>query len=102
MTTYSVDYKENEAIVEVSGHAEYADKGYDIVCASISTACIVSANLFEHLNLCYNIIDVKSEAGYFKLQVKTDNEVVLGIIKNLEETLDELQRQNPKNLKRKK
>ena len=102
MTTYSIVYKENEALVLVTGHAGYADEGFDIVCASISTACILSANLIEHLKLGYNIIDVQSEKGYFKLQVKTDNEIVLGIIQNLECHLDELQKQNPTNLKKKK
>ena len=102
MTTYFVEYKENEALVEASGHADHNEYGYDIVCASISTACILSANLIDNLKLGYNIIDVKSKDGYFRLQVKTDNPIVLGIIQNLELHLDEIAKDYPKNLKKKK
>ena len=102
MTTYIVEYNDGEALVETKGHANYADEDYDIVCASISTACILSANLIDNLKLGYNIIDLKCEKGYFRLQVKTDNPIVLGIIKNLEEHLDEMSKDYPKNLKKKK
>lgn len=102
MTTYNIVRKTNEALIEVQGHAGYSTNGNDIVCAAISTACIMSANLIDKLGLRYNILDLVSEDGYFRLQVKTDNNVVLMIFENLVETLEELHNQYPKYLKLKK
>ena len=99
MTTYSIKYKNNEAVVEVKGHSGYAEYGQDIVCAAISTACIMTANLIDKLDLRYNILDLVCDEGYFRLQIKTDNKVVLGVFENLAETLDSLQQQYPKYVK---
>ena len=77
----------------------YADYGYDIVCASISTACIVTANLIEKLNLSYNIIDLVCDEGYFRLSVKTIDETLNGIFENLEYTMEDISKQYPKYLK---
>ena len=99
MTSYSVIYKKNEAVIEVKGHSGYAEIGHDIVCAAISTACIITANLIDKLDLRYNILDLVCEEGYFRLQVKTTDNVTLGIFENLAETLDSLQQQYPKYLK---
>ncbi|MBE6138017.1 MAG: ribosomal-processing cysteine protease Prp [Erysipelotrichaceae bacterium] len=99
MTTYKVVYKINEAVIEVSGHADYAKHGSDIVCASISTACIITANLIDKLDLRYNILDLVCEEGYFRLQVNTQDETTLGIFENLVETLESISGQYPKHLK---
>ena len=55
MTTYRIKRKGQEALLEVQGHSDYDIYGKDIVCASISTALIFTANLIEKLNLGYNI-----------------------------------------------
>ncbi len=102
MTTYNVIRKENEATLEVKGHANFDVYGTDIVCASISTACIFTANLIEKLNLGYNIIDLVCEEGYFRLQVKTTDGTSNAIFENLEYTLEEISKQYPKYLKYKK
>lgn len=99
MTTIKIVYKTNEALVEVSGHANYAEHGSDIVCAAISTACIFTANLIDKLDMRYNILDLVCEEGYFRLQIKTDNNVILSVFENLAETLDSLQQQYPKYIK---
>ena len=102
MTTYYIERKANEALIEVKGHSGYATHGADIVCAAISTACFMTANLIDKLDLRYNILDLVCEDGYFRLQVKTDNHVVSGIFDNLEEHIVELHNQYPKYLKMKK
>ena len=84
MTTYYIERKTNEALIEIKGHAGAGTSGHDVVCAAISTACYMTANLID------------------KLQVKTDNHVVLGIFDNLEEHIIELHNQYPKYLKMKK
>lgn len=99
MTKLKVKYKGQSTLVIVQGHAGYADYGHDIVCASISTACIMSANLIERLNLKTDIIDLQCEEGYFRLEVKTSNFVADTVIENLIATLDELQKQYPKYIK---
>ncbi len=99
MTSYHIIRKDKEAIIEVKGHANYSVYGTDIVCASISTALIFTANLIEKLNLGYNIIDLVCEEGYFRLQVKTTDFTTNAIFENLEYTLEEISKEYPKNLK---
>ncbi len=99
MTTYRIKRKGQEALLEVQGHAGYALYGNDIVCASISTALIFTANLIERFHLSYNILDLVCEEGYFRLQIKTTDETANAIFENLEYTLEEISKQYPKNLK---
>ena len=99
MTTYKVKENQEEAVLEVKGHSGYANYGEDIVCASISTACIMSANLIHKLNLGYNILDLEMKDGYFRIKIKNVDETVNGIFDNLIETLNELSIQYPKHLK---
>lgn len=96
MTNYTVKYNKDEAVIEVKGHAGFAVYGNDIVCASISTACIMTANLIDKLDLRYNILDLVCEEGYFRLQIKTLDSTTLGIFENLVETLDSISEQYPK------
>ena len=83
----------------VQGHYDYDIYGKDIVCASISTALIFTANLIEKLNLGYNIMDLVCEEGYFRLQIKTSDLTANAVFENLEYTLEEISKQYPKNLK---
>ena len=94
-----VKEEENQASIEVKGHAGYAVHGKDIVCASISTACILTANLIEKLNLSYNIIDLVCDEGYFRLKVNTVDNTINGIFENLECTMEDIAKQYPKYLK---
>lgn len=99
MTTYRIKRKGQEALLEVQGHSDYDIYGKDIVCASISTALIFTANLIEKLNLGYNIMDLVCEGGYFRLQIKTSDLTANAVFENLEYTLEEISKQYPKNLK---
>lgn len=99
MTTYRIKRKGQEALLEVQGHADYDIYGKDIVCASISTALIFTANLIEKLNLGYNIMDLVCEEGYFRLQIKASDRTANAVFENLEDTLEEISKQYPKNLK---
>ena len=82
-----------------SSDLDYDIYGKDIVCASISTALIFTANLIEKLNLGYNIMDLVCEEGYFRLQIKTSDLTANAVFENLEYTLEEISKQYPKNLK---
>lgn len=97
----SVSDKQSLRQLTVTGHANYGAKGEDIVCAAVSTAVIVTANAIEHLNLNH-VIEVDVQEGYFKIIQKTDNASVTALINNLEYTLDELEKQYPKYIKKQK
>ena len=64
---------DKQVTFEIKGHAEYARSGRDIVCASVSTAVILTENLIDNLHLSYNITELKSDEGYFKLVLNLEN-----------------------------
>ena len=87
--------------IVVKGHANYKAKGEDIVCAAVTTATILTANAIEHLKLNQHI-DLDVSEGYFKISLKESQDIVLGLLKNLEYTLNELEKQYPKYIKNRK
>jgi len=84
--------------VEVTGHANFADYGKDIVCAAVTTAITMTVNQLEIFNQLINIEYEMSE-GKFELNVINNNEVIQNILKNLENALIDLNDQFPKNIK---
>ncbi|MBT1576905.1 ribosomal-processing cysteine protease Prp ['Elaeagnus angustifolia' witches'-broom phytoplasma] len=95
-------YKEQKKItsIQVWGHALYAPKGFDILCASVSTAIIVTLNALEKLqfqtDITYNLQD-----KLFELEVKTNqNTVLFTLLDNLEYTICNLAKQYPNNFKK--
>ena len=99
MTTCRIVKENEQASIELKGHAGYAKHGHDIVCASITTACIITANLIEKLDLSYNVIDLVCDEGYFRLKVNTVDKTLNGIFENLEFTMEDISKQYPKYLK---
>ena len=88
----------NNKIVKVLGHAEYAEYGSDIVCASVSTAVYMSINqidVFDKLDFIkYTIND-----GDVYIEVVREDEIVKKVISNLIFTLRDLELQYPKYIK---
>jgi uncharacterized protein len=102
MITVKSIYNNNEILeIIVKGHANYKAKGEDIVCAAVSTATILTANAIEHLKLNH-LIDLDVSEGYFKLSLLKENDIVSGLIKNLEYSLHDLEKQYPKYIKNQK
>lgn len=101
MIKYHVSKDQTITSIRVSGHANYKKHGEDIVCAAVSTATILSANLLERLgfNLDYTI---KVEEGFFDLNVIKSNPTLEQVLINLEATLNELELQYPKYIKHQK
>lgn len=92
--------KKNDSIcrIKVSGHANFDQSGKDIVCASISTAIIMSVNLievFEHQNK----VKVDLKEGHFELDVIQHHDDIKRILNNLAYTCMDLSMQYPKYLK---
>ena len=100
MTFYTVKRSKSSTVVEVKGHADYDDKGYDIVCAGISIATLMTANLIDRLNYKLTVLDLIAEDGYFRLEVKNNDRVLNEIVNNLEDTLDDLWEQYPRYIKK--
>ncbi len=82
---------------EIRGHADFADIGEDIVCASVSSAAFMAANTITE------IIGAKAEAnadnGAMSLTVKEPCERTGTVLKGLELHLTELSKQYPDNIK---
>ena len=87
--------KNNNKIEEVSikGHANYSDKGKDIVCAAVSAIATYSINLMEKLGY---LIDNKVEEGYVKMINDANSEIVDKIFEQMEFEFNGLSKQYPK------
>lgn len=99
MLTYQVKKNlDSITTIKVNGHALFARYGNDIVCASVSTAIIVTLNAIESLGLKDNI-NFELKEGKFCLKVLNEDQNLNALLKNLEFTLNDLRIQYPKNLK---
>jgi uncharacterized protein YsxB (DUF464 family) len=56
----------------VSGHSGYAEEGYDIVCASVSSMAFLTANTI--LEVIKASPEIKVEDGFISLRVKDGEE----------------------------
>ena len=91
--------------VEISGHAGYAESGYDIVCSGITTAAYTSINLIDKIKHdCYQL-KVNDKAGFLRIDIdynklaNDDVRVVSMILDNLLDMLNEIKRSYKKYLK---
>lgn len=87
--------------IEVTGHALYDQSGKDIVCASVSTALIMTINALEKLNVL-DYVKYDIEEGYFQIEVNGMNHLVKAMLDNLQYSLTDLSNQYPKYIKIKK
>ena len=99
MTNAIFNYTNNQIqSFKITGHADFAEYGYDIVCSGITTAVFTSLGLIKkYLN--ENAYDYKELDGTISLNFKETNQIVTDIIENLIEVLKNIERQYPKNLK---
>ena len=88
----------NNKTIKVKGHANYAEYGQDIVCASVSTAVYMSINQIEVFDKIQCIKTIVKE-GNACIEVVREDEVVSKIISNLIFTLRDLELQYPKYIK---
>lgn len=101
MIKYHVCKEQTITSIRVSGHANYKKHGEDIVCAAVSTATILSANLLERMGFKGDYT-VSIDEGFFHLEVLKSNPYLEQILINLEETLKTLELQYPKYIKHQK
>ncbi len=67
--TYHGESIEN---VTISGHADYADKGEDLVCAAVSSIGVGSLNAID--SQCPESCDMQMREGYIKIDVINDSD----------------------------
>ena len=88
----------NNKTIKVFGHANYAEYGSDIVCASVSTAVYMSINQIEVFDKTY-CINYTVNDGDVYIEVVGEDEIVKKVISNLIFTLRDLELQYPKYIK---
>lgn len=91
-----VVYNDNFKNLKITGHAGYADKGKDIVCASASSIILSSINLAIEFNK-----DVKYTDDLNKIEIinNTNDENVTKVFSNMITCLQDLEKQYPDNIK---
>ena len=82
----------------VKGHSALAERGSDILCAAVSSACYMTVNtLTEVLKLD---VDVQvNEDGYMKAVVRDVSEEAENLLKGFSLHISSLAKDYPKNLK---
>ena len=89
-------YNESYTNLKITGHANYAKYGEDIVCASVSSIVETSINLAHEFNDGIKYIDDQDKIEIIN---NTNDENVLKVLKNMIEMLKELEKQYPENVK---
>lgn len=84
--------------VEMKGHADYSERGSDIVCASASTMAILTENLIHRLSLSESV-KIQDDEGYIKIEVTQQSELLQTVLVNMIENLKVLCEDYPKNIK---
>ena len=82
--------------ISMKGHAEYADYGSDIVCASASSIAITTVNACQKIK--ENIINFTSKDGFLEIEVKGIDEKIDILLNNMIDLLEELGKSYPKNI----
>ncbi len=82
---------------EIKGHADFADIGEDIVCASVSSAAFMAANTVTEI--IGSKADANADDGVMTLIVHEPCERTETVLKGLELHLTELSKQYPDNIK---
>lgn len=75
--------------VTISGHANYAKKGEDLVCASVSSLAIGTLNALDELS--NNKLEIKINEGLVSIEILESEEIIQTILKVFEIQLKTIQ-----------
>ena len=93
-----IKIKRSEDIIKevlITGHANYADYGKDIVFSAVSTMAITTVNAILSLE---ETIDASEKSGLLVIRTLKDTEVNQKLLSNMKRMLEELKSQYPKNI----
>ena len=85
---------ENYKSISIKGHAGYAEEGFDIVCASVSSIAITTVNAI--INIDENAISYSEEDGLIEMNILKSNEIITKLLDNMVNMLEELKEQYKK------
>jgi hypothetical protein len=82
--------KENDVIkyIKISGHAEYAEEGYDIVCASVSSITITTVNAL--ISIDEDCIVYSEADGLLEIGIMKHSDIIDKLVNNMLELLEAL------------
>lgn len=80
--------------ISIKGHAGYAEEGYDIVCASVSSIAITTINAI--LTIDSDSIVYSEEDGLIEIGVLKSSDIVNKLLDNMVNMLNELKDQYKK------
>ncbi len=81
---------------EVSGHTGLEEEGKDILCASVSSATLMTANTITEI--IGDKADIQSNGGYLKVVVDSPSKETVLLLKGLQLHLKEISKQFPENI----
>lgn len=90
----NISYKKNDNhinYVKISGHADYADEGFDIVCASVSSISITTLNAiirYDEESIYYH-----EEDGLLEIGIVKYSEFIDILMENMISMFEELEKQ---------
>ena len=90
-----INLSKNKVII--SGHANFADYGKDIVCAAVSSIVTTSVNDIYVINR--EALNYNDDGKTITIEVIKDDDLVYRILNNLQELLINLCEDYPKNIK---
>ncbi len=83
-------------VITISGHANYANYGNDIVCASVSSVLYTTVNAILHIDASsIAFVDDKK----MQIRILEHKKIVDILIQNMMDILSDLTIQYPKNIK---
>ena len=82
--------------ISILGHANYADYGKDIICASASSIVICSIEAIANFNI--NAIDVKQSENKTEIFINSEDDITKKLVNNMLNCLKELEKKYPKNI----
>lgn len=83
--------------IKIAGHADYAEEGFDIVCASVSCIAITTVNALISIN---EDCIVYSEAdGLLEIGIMIHDEIIDKLVNNMIELLEKLSQDYKENIK---
>lgn len=85
----------NKSKITITGHANYADYGKDIVCAAVSSTVITTVNGI--LSIDSESLNIK-EGNTLTIEILKHNEIVDKLITNMINLLTELQNEYKDNI----
>ncbi len=91
MITIEVKKKDNVInYVKIKGHSGYSEKGYDIVCASVSSIAITTVNAIVRLD--DKAIQYSEDDGLLEINILKSSDTVNTLILNMINLFEELRK----------